>query len=99
MMYTPIKKLSRVNTNLQQAMAASERIFAMLDTHTEVGERPDARPLKPTRASVEFQNVAFAYDDGHAEVRAAGRVVLRRRRGRWSRSSGSAARARRRSST
>ena len=52
MMYTPIKKLSRVNTNLQQAMAASERIFTMLDTHTEVGERPDARPLKPTRASV-----------------------------------------------
>jgi ATP-binding cassette, subfamily B, bacterial MsbA len=67
MMYTPIKKLSRVNTNLQQAMAASERIFTMLDTHTEVGERPDARPLKPTRASVEFQNVAFAYDDGHAK--------------------------------
>jgi len=67
MMYTPIKKLSRVNTNLQQAMAAAERIFTMLDTHTEVEERPDARPLTPTRASVEFQKVAFAYDDGHAK--------------------------------
>ena len=40
MIYTPIKKLSRVNTNLQQALAASERIFKMLDTHTEVKERP-----------------------------------------------------------
>ena len=67
MMYTPIKKLSRVNTNLQQAMAASERIFTMLDTHTEVRERPDAQPLKPTRASVEFRKVAFAYDDGGAK--------------------------------
>ena len=42
MMYTPAKKLSRVNADLQQAMAASERIFEMLDTHTEVHERPDA---------------------------------------------------------
>ena len=42
MMYTPIKRLSRVNTNLQQAMAASERIFEMLDTHSEVAERPGA---------------------------------------------------------
>jgi ATP-binding cassette, subfamily B, bacterial MsbA len=63
MMYTPIKKLSRVNTNLQQAMAASERIFHMLDTHTEVKERPEARSLAPLRKGVEFRNVAFAYDD------------------------------------
>ena len=59
MMYTPIKKLSRVNANLQQAMAASERIFEMLDTHTEVKERPDARPLQPLAPAIEFQNVAL----------------------------------------
>jgi len=64
MMYTPIKKLSRVNTNLQQAMAASERIFVMLDTHTEVEERTGAQQLTPVKGSVEFQNVAFTYDDG-----------------------------------
>ena len=40
MMYGPAKKLSRVNANLQQAIAASERIFEMLDTHSEVKERP-----------------------------------------------------------
>ena len=45
MMYTPVRKLSRVNTNLQQAMAASERIFEMLDTHSEVIEQPGARAL------------------------------------------------------
>ena len=38
LMYGPIKKLSRVNANLQQAVAASERIFELLDTHTEVRE-------------------------------------------------------------
>ena len=61
MMYTPVKKLSRVNTNLQQAIAAAERIFEMLDTHSEVKEREGARPLETLRRSVEFRNVSFAY--------------------------------------
>jgi subfamily B ATP-binding cassette protein MsbA len=63
MMYTPIKKLSRVNANLQQAMAASERIFEVLDTHSEVRERPDAKVLQGLHHGIEFQRVAFAYED------------------------------------
>jgi subfamily B ATP-binding cassette protein MsbA len=63
MMYTPVKKLSRVNTNLQQAIAAAERIFEMLDTHSEVTERPGARALPPLQDNVEFRNVSFAYKD------------------------------------
>ena len=46
-MYAPIKKLSRVNANLQQAAAASERIFEVLDVHTEVRERAGAAALPP----------------------------------------------------
>ena len=62
MMYTPVKKLSRVNATLQQAMAASERIFEILDTHSEVPQRPDAQPLARLRQAIEFRNVSFAYD-------------------------------------
>ena len=62
MMYAPIKKLSRVNATLQQAMAASERIFEVLDTHSEVPERPDARTLPRLRHGIEFRSVSFAYD-------------------------------------
>ncbi len=71
MMYGPIKKLSRVNTNLQQAIAASERIFELLDTHSEVEERPGAGMLEPLRDGIEFRNVTFTYEDG------SGRYVLR----------------------
>jgi len=71
MMYGPVKKLSRVNAGLQQAMAASERIFEILDTHSEVKERPSARSLPRLRRDIEFRNVSFAYDDG------AGKHVLR----------------------
>ena len=63
MMYAPVKKLSRVTGSMQQATAAAERIFQVMDTHSEVTERPDARVLQTPRFAIEFQNVAFTYDD------------------------------------
>jgi subfamily B ATP-binding cassette protein MsbA len=63
LMYNPAKKLSRVNANLQQAMAASERIFELLDTHSEVNEKAAAPGLAPFRSSIEFRDVSFGYDD------------------------------------
>jgi subfamily B ATP-binding cassette protein MsbA len=63
MMYAPAKKLSRVNANLQQAIAAADRIFEMLDTHTEVAEPSDAAPMPPFSQAIEFQAVTFSYED------------------------------------
>src|SRR5262245_15532714 len=63
MLYTPVKRLSRVNANLQQAIAAATRIFEVLDTHSEVLERPGARPIAPLVRGVEFKDVGFAYAD------------------------------------
>jgi subfamily B ATP-binding cassette protein MsbA len=71
LMYGPVKKLSRVNASLQQAIAAAERVFEILDRHTEVVEKPGATPLAPFRRAIEFDSVVFAYDDGH------GRPILR----------------------
>ncbi|HET7696725.1 MAG TPA: ABC transporter transmembrane domain-containing protein [Vicinamibacterales bacterium] len=71
MLYTPVKRLSRVNANLQQALAAATRIFEVLDTHSEVRERPGAKPLAPLARGIEFRDVSFAYDDG------AGKTVLK----------------------
>ena len=70
-LYTPIKRLSRVNANLQQARAAATRIFEVLDTHSEVHERPGVPPLPVHSRSIEFRDVTFAYDDG------AGKTVLK----------------------
>ena len=68
MMYAPIKKLSRVNATLQQAMAASERIFEILDTNSEVPERAGAQPLARLRQAIEFRNVSFSYDGGRKTI-------------------------------
>jgi subfamily B ATP-binding cassette protein MsbA len=65
LMYGPLKKLSRVNASIQQASAASERLFELLDTHTEVTDLPDAPPLKALTRQLDFQNVTFEYEDAH----------------------------------
>ncbi|HEY6508789.1 MAG TPA: ABC transporter transmembrane domain-containing protein, partial [Vicinamibacterales bacterium] len=61
LMYGPAKKLSRVNANLQQAMAATDRIFEVLDTHSEVEDRPGAVELTSLRQGLQFRDVRFTY--------------------------------------
>ena len=68
LMYGPVKKLSRVNANIQGAIAASERIFETLDTHTETQDRPDAVVLPPLQSEIEFRDVHFRYQDDKEPV-------------------------------
>jgi subfamily B ATP-binding cassette protein MsbA len=60
-MYQPAKKLSRVNADLQQARAAAERIFEMLDTHDEVPEKAGAAALPRFARTIEFRDARFTY--------------------------------------
>ncbi|ALC16447.1 lipid A export permease/ATP-binding protein MsbA [Desulfuromonas soudanensis] len=62
MMYTPVKRLTRVNNVIQQAVGAAERVFEVLEENPEIVDRPGARPLGPVRGEVSFENVFFAYD-------------------------------------
>ena len=64
MMYGPVKKLSRVSANIQQAIAASERVFSVLDIHSEIEDRPGARSLSGIGDKITFDDVSFAYVDG-----------------------------------
>ena len=80
LMYGPIKKLSRVNASIQQAIAAAERIFEVMDSHTEVLERPGAIALPTFRTAIDFDEVAFAYEDASSPSDPARRHVQRPRR-------------------
>ena len=60
--WRPISDLSEKFNVLQAAMAASERIFEMLDTHTELKDEPDAVDLPPFAHAIEFRDVSFRYD-------------------------------------
>ena len=65
LMYAPARKLSRVNADLQQAAAAAERIFEILDTHSEVQQRPDAAVMPRFSRAIEFRDVYFRYGEGY----------------------------------
>lgn len=58
----PVKRLSQVYGNIQKAMAAGDRVFAILDTEPLVKENPNAKPLPEVTGQVEFDHVSFSYD-------------------------------------
>jgi subfamily B ATP-binding cassette protein MsbA len=65
--YQPVEDLIRVNNTLQQALAASERIFEFIDERPDVAEKPDAIELgrdRPVHGAVAFEDVTFAYEPG-----------------------------------
>ena len=78
-LYTPIKRLSKVNAALQGALAVGERAFALLDTHFEIKNSPNAKPLEPFKDVVEYHNVSFQYEKNSGPVLAG--ASLRARRG------------------
>jgi len=59
--YKPVQDLAEKYNVLQSAMAASERIFAVLDTAPAIVDAPGAAPLGRARGEVEFRGVWFAY--------------------------------------
>ena len=62
----PFKKLSQVHSLNQQAMAASLRIYEVLDTKPTVVERPGALELTGFKDKVVFKDICFSY--GNHEV-------------------------------
>jgi ATP-binding cassette subfamily B protein len=61
--FRPIQDLSEKFNILQSAMAASERIFKLLDEPLSIESNPDAIPLDRPRGEIEFRNVWFSYRD------------------------------------
>jgi ATP-binding cassette subfamily B protein len=59
--FRPIQDLSEKFNILQSAMAASERIFKLLDEPVLVDSDPNAIPLDHPLGEIEFRNVWFSY--------------------------------------
>src|SRR5271169_6454921 len=73
--FRPIQDLSEKFNILQSAMAASERIFKLLDEPITIDSNPKAQKLVSPRGEIEFRNVWFSYK--HAEEPADEDWVLR----------------------
>jgi subfamily B ATP-binding cassette protein MsbA len=60
-LYTPIKKFASVNVQLQQGLAAAERVFELLDQKGTINDVPNAKNAPVINDRVEFRNVSFSY--------------------------------------
>ena len=63
LMYQPIKSMSRLHNQLQQARAASERIFELLDTTNSIIDPPHPQPLRAAKADIHFLKLNFSYGE------------------------------------
>ncbi|HEX6531039.1 MAG TPA: lipid A export permease/ATP-binding protein MsbA [Nitrospira sp.] len=62
MAFTPIRRLSGSNNEIQQALAAAERVFSVIDLQTEQEIDRGLVTMPPIRQSVLYQDVTFFYD-------------------------------------
>jgi subfamily B ATP-binding cassette protein MsbA len=60
-LYSPVRKLARVNNNLRTLQGATERVFTIMNTVPSVQDRPDARILPRLKEAIEFNHVTFGY--------------------------------------
>jgi subfamily B ATP-binding cassette protein MsbA len=61
LMWQPVRWIAQVNQMAQQAMAAGERVFEIMDTKLDVEEKPDAIVMPKLRGEIDFEDVSFAY--------------------------------------
>jgi ATP-binding cassette, subfamily B, multidrug efflux pump len=62
--FRPIQLASQVYTQLQSALAGSERIYAILDEEPEPADPPGTPPLGRVVGEIAFEDVTFAYNLG-----------------------------------
>jgi subfamily B ATP-binding cassette protein MsbA len=67
--YQPLKSLANLNLNLQEGLAAAERVFAVIDAEPTIRNRPGAQTLAGRGGAIRFVNVSFAYGPGKEALR------------------------------
>ena len=61
MLYEPVKRLSGANNQIQQGLAAAERIFDILDEDIIVSDAEDAKVLSDFQHMISFEGVGLCY--------------------------------------
>jgi subfamily B ATP-binding cassette protein MsbA len=61
MLYKPLKDVTKVNMALQLALSSARRVFELIDSASEIVEKPDALELSPFSNAIRYENVSFRY--------------------------------------
>jgi len=66
--YDPMRKLSRLQNSMSQALAAARHVWEVMDEHAEIREKPNAIDIPPLHDEIEFRNVEFGYANEERQV-------------------------------
>src|SRR5437867_12462318 len=66
--YDPMRKLSRLQNSMSQALAAARHVWEVMDEHAEIREKPNAIDIPPLHDEIEFRNVEFGYANEKRQV-------------------------------
>lgn len=62
--YDPMKRMAKVNAQLQAGLAAAQRVFQLLDTKPKILDKPNAIQLVTKNYEVRIEDAVFEYPDG-----------------------------------
>ena len=68
-LYDPLRRLTKLNNEVQVASASLDRVYAMLDRKSELPVNPSPQPVPARPASLRFEDVSFAYEAKHPVLR------------------------------
>jgi subfamily B ATP-binding cassette protein MsbA len=75
LLYDPAKTLGRINVLMQKCLAATTKVFELVDREPAIQDAPDAAVLEKVRGEIEFSGVTFSYPG--REVPAVERIRLK----------------------
>jgi len=69
LLYPPFKSLSRIHIMMQKCIAATTKVFELMDRPPAIADRPDAVAIDRCRGEIGFEAVTFAYQKGSTALR------------------------------
>jgi ATP-binding cassette, subfamily B, bacterial MsbA len=66
--YDPMRKLSRLQNSMEQALAAAHHVWEVMDEHSTIKEKPGAGELPTLKKEIELRNVSFGYGNESRSV-------------------------------
>lgn len=69
MLFEPVNNLARINDVVQRSLAATERVFEVIDEEPVIQDAEDAIELPRVAGRVEFDHIDFKYEEGEEVLR------------------------------
>ena len=68
LLYDPLKAVANLQAKLQEGIAASQRLFPILDNKPKIQEKENLKKLETISGSINFENISFSYSENDKHV-------------------------------